>query len=250
MKIKFSAVYLLAFLSMLFLIHELHDWAHVFVAQWITGCWGTKAFDSWTFCDLHDISGNIGVLVLLAGPLITYIFIWVAWALLGSTNSSSKKSLGFSMLFASLPFARIFAAARGGSDETSALRQLFQNNDGSNRHIVSLAGLLLIGLLTVPALFRAFKTLHNAKEKWIVFPFFLVAPVLIDYFIMNGMNKLLAKGVLQENAAPGTPLLVILWAFFWLIIFMATYKKLLKLFRRSHHHRRKRTSDDPDIITE
>ena len=102
MKINFSVNYLIAFLSMIFLAQELHDWSRVLTAEWICGCFGTKNFDNWSFCDHCEVSGNILVLAWLAGPAVTYTLVWLSWSLMSKRQSPGTRSLGFSLLFASL----------------------------------------------------------------------------------------------------------------------------------------------------
>ena len=92
MKIKFSISFFIAFLSLLFLVQELHDWTHVLTAFWLCGCFGTKAFDSWSLCDHCEVAGNVLVLVYLAGPVINYIMIWVARSLMSRKQSATTRS--------------------------------------------------------------------------------------------------------------------------------------------------------------
>src|SRR5271154_3504870 len=125
MKIKLSPAYLIAFFSLLFFTNELRGWAHVFVAQLISGCWGTKNFDTWTLCSHAEAPGKLIALAWLAGPFVAYIILWTGRWLMDEKKSPATRSLGFSMVFAALPFAGILAAARGSGDETTALRGLF-----------------------------------------------------------------------------------------------------------------------------
>lgn len=233
MKIKFSATYLLAFLSMLFLIQELHDWAHVFASEWICGCFGTKAFDIWTTCDNCEASGRILVLGTLAGPALTYSLVWIAWSLMSRRHSAGTRSFGFSLLFAANPFINILAAFGGGGDITEAMRKLYQTPDGSNRHIVSFGSLLLVLILTLPPIIKATIMIKGQKEKLLLIPAFLLLPNFIEkLFVSKGMNWLLDQGFFQEEAFAGTSLLVVMWLFILAIILLISYKSMMNFIKK------------------
>ena|ERR1022692_2658996 len=228
MKINFSATYLLAFLSLLFLIQELHDWSHVLASEWICGCFGTKTFDNWTACDDCEASGKILVFSILGGPALTYILVWASWSLMSRSHSAGTKSFGFTLLFATNPFINILAAIGGGGDITEAMRKLYQEPDGSNRHIVSIAALLIVLILTVPPILRAISMIKGNKEKLILIPAFLLLPNFIEkLFVSKGMNWLLGHGIFQEEAFAGAPLLVVMWLFILVILLLTSYKSIL-----------------------
>jgi len=238
MKIKFSPAYIPAFLSLLFLTQECHDWAHVIWARIICGCWGTKAFDSWSICNNCQASAQLQVLIWLAGPAATYIIISLAWWLMQKRNSAEQKSFGFALLFSAVPFVRILAALAGGTDETYALRQLFQHADGSNRHIVALSGLLLILFFTIPALLRALILLQEWKKRVFLFPLFLLLPMYIERWVFRAMNSFDSKKILPGSILPGTSWLVVLWTIFLLIILGITYNSLLNFLKPSGNNRK------------
>ncbi|HXB43653.1 MAG TPA: hypothetical protein VNV85_06330 [Puia sp.] len=228
MKINFSVTYLLAFLSLLFLVQELHDWSHVLASEWICGCFGTKTFDSWTVCDNCEASGKILVLSILAGPTLTYILVWISWSLMGRGHSAGTKSFGLTLLFAANPFVNILAAFGGGGDITEAMRRLYQNPDGSNRHVVAIFALLIVLVLTVPPILRAIQMIKGNKEKLILIPAFLLLPNFMErLFVFKGMNWVLQQGIFQEEAFAGASLLVVVWLFILVIVLLASYKSIL-----------------------
>lgn len=233
MKIKFSAIFLLAFLSMLFLIQELHDWAHVFASEWICGCFGTKTFDNWTLCENCDATGKILVLTTLAGPALTYSLVWIAWSLMGRIQPAGTKSFGFTLLFAANPFVNVLAAAGGGGDITEAMRKLYQKPDGSNHFVVSISSLIIVLILTIPPILRAINMIKGVKEKLILIPLFLLVPNLLEkLFVSKGMNWLLDQGFFQEEVFAGTPLLVVMWLFFLAIILLITYSSITNFVKK------------------
>jgi hypothetical protein len=227
MGIRITGRYLLGFLALIFFVHECHDWAHFIAARIICDCWGLKSFDNWTLCSDCTASSHLQVWIWFAGPLVTYFIVWLGWWLMSRDKTTSQQSLGFCLVFAAIPFARILAAATGGGDETFGLRQLFQHDDKSNSRTVALSALLLVLLLTLPALLKALMRLRDWKERLILFPIFLVLPLLIDKWVYAGLNKLSSTGFLGYESLPGVSILVLGWSLLLLVLLLLTYKSLL-----------------------
>lgn len=232
MKAGFWIGYSFGFVALMLLLHECHDWAHFLFARIICGCWGTKGFDIWSVCSNCQASPKLQPFIFFAGPFVTYLFIWTGWVLLKPKNKPQKRSTGFALVFACVPFVRILAAFVGGSDETYGLRLLFQHADGSNRHVIAITGLGLVLLLTLLPLLRAFLFLPNWKQKLFIFPIFLVLPMYLDHWIMRGMSQLLAMGFLKQEIMPGIPFLMILWILLLLEVLILTRKKIISLRER------------------
>lgn len=226
MKIKLTSLYLLAFFALTFLIHEIHDWAHFIFSASYCGCLGNRAFDSWSVCNTCSTSTAGMALATLIGPVVNYLVIWSGWALMHPENPSEKQSLGFSLVFAALPFPRIMGALAGGGDETSALRQLFQRPGGINHYVVAGAGLLFVLLLTLPALVRAFLLITGWGQRLLLFPAFLVLPGLLDHWLVSGeLNRLLQNGFLSRQILRGgTKLFVFVWLAVLLLVYLLTRK--------------------------
>ena len=231
MGIKFTCSYLAGFLALIFFVHECHDWAHFFAAHIVCGCSGIKSFDNWTLCSHCAASSRLQVWIWFAGPMVTYIIIWLGWWLMNWRHTAKQQSLGFSFLFATIPFVRILAASAGGSDETYGLRQLFQHADKSNSHAIALTGLISIIILTGPPFLRAFIRLRNWKEKLILFPAFLLLPMFIDKWTYRGLNKIAATGFLGNEILPGISMLVIAWSLFLLLILLLAYKNIMAFLK-------------------
>jgi hypothetical protein len=234
MKLKFSFIGLIAFLSLIFLLHEAHDNAHFLAAAAACNCWGEKGFDAWTFFEGCVPSHFQQCIIFLSGPMINNICLIIAWTLMRRANEVGKQSVGFCLLFASLPLMRLIAAAQGGGDETSAIRQVLLKGGQTTGHIPAFAGLALVSLFCLPVMVRAFFLLKGWLQRLIVFPIFLVLPLLADKWAVAGvMANLLKTGFLDNEGLPGTPLLVIIWTLAWLIVLLLSYKKLVGLFRPS-----------------
>lgn len=231
MKIKLTPAYVLSFFVLAFLIHEIHDWIHVFVAKGVTGCWGSKAFDLWNICTKKGpISPRDNFMITIAGPLFNWLVICWGWELMSPENEIHQKSLGFSLVFASLPFPRILAAFVGGGDETNSLRMLFQRGDGHNHYYVAGAGLLIVLVLSIPAIYRALMLAPGWAGKLFVVGF-LVIPGYIDRWVVGGLlNKMLAHGILDHLVWTGYPLAVLVWPAFLILVLLFAGRNLLELF--------------------
>ena len=228
MKVKLTPAYLIGFFALVFLIHEIHDWAHFFLSATYCGCLGNRAFDSWSVCNTCVTSTSALALATLAGPLVNYVIIWSGWALMYPENPPEKQSVGFSLVFAAMPFPRIMGALTGGGDETGALRQLFQRANGNNHYFVAGAGLAIVLALCLPALIRIFVLVTGWAQRMLILPAFLILPGLVDHWLVGGeLNRLLAQGVLsRQMLRGGTQLLVFVWLAVILLIYLITRKSL------------------------
>jgi len=231
MKIKLTPVSFLSFFLLVFLIHEFHDWAHFIISASFCGCLGNRAFDFWSTCPICASSTGGLALAILAGPLVNYIVIWTGWGMMHPDNSPERQSMGFSLVFAALPFPRIMGALAGGGDETSALRFLFQRPDKSNHYVIAGAGLLIVTALCLPALIRAFMLIAGWLQRIFWFFAFLVLPGLVDHWLVSGeLNRLRINGFLSRQLLRGgTQLIVFVWLAVILVLYLLTRKSLQTL---------------------
>jgi hypothetical protein len=227
MEIRPRLVPLIAFFSLVFLLHELHDWAHAMAAGGLCHCWAPRSFDSWTLCPNCILEGRQRLLIWILGPMINYIAIWAGWRLMNPENTLERRSIGFCLVFAALPFMRILAAAMGGGDETSALRQLLEPFSLTHHRVLSLIGLLVVLAATLPSLIRAFLLLPGGRGKLLIFPVMLLLPGYVDHWVVQeGMNKLQDMGFLNHLVVTGLHLIVVVWGFFVLFLFALSHKGL------------------------
>lgn len=227
MKVKLTPLSVLSFFCLVFLIHEIHDWAHFLSAASSCGCLGNRAFDSWTPCTRCNASTGGMALATLAGPVVNTIILWGGWLMMHPDNPPEKQSVGFSMVFAALPLPRIMAAISGGGDETVAFRQLFQHANGSNHYIVAGAGLMIVLALCLPPLIRAFMLVAGWIQRIVVLLVFLVLPMFVDNWLVGKeLNKLMANGFLShEILRGGTRLFPFVWLAVLVILYMVTMKR-------------------------
>jgi hypothetical protein len=228
MKVKLTPLSIFTFFCLVFLIHELHDWAHFLTAASFCGCLGNRAFDSWTPCTLCNASTGGLALATLAGPFVNYFVLWSGWMIMHPDNPPEKQSVGFSMVFAALPLPRILAALVGGGDETGALRQLFQRSPTNHHHYIAGAGLLIVLVLSLPPLVRAFMLTAGWFHRIFFFAAFLVLPWLLDQWLVGKeLNRLLADGFLSHQILRGgARLFVFVWLAVLAICYLLTRKTL------------------------
>ena len=221
MKLKLTFHYVLTFLALTFVMHEAHEIVHTSIGRIICGCWGQRDFNVWGLCDSCE-TNPYGILSTLAGPIFTFIMVWYGSSLLDKNNN--QKVFGFSLLFANMPFARIFNPVFGGGDEVVVVDSLL-NNWNLSRIIV----FILIILIVAYPLLKAYKQIENKyKIGW--FLMFLLLPMVFDLLIVLGvMNTLLEKGVLNEYWILGSPVLVTVWTGMVTLIYFLTRKNIYKL---------------------
>ncbi len=206
------------------LLHEIHEWGHQIAGKLCCGEWPSRDFLYWHL----SASCNTGysfILIALAGPFFTFIFLWMGWWFLLKSKQRILNALGIVFIFASLPFSRILAAAFKGGDEIMAFRAAFSPKEPFTGAAV-IAGTVLVLVLTLPPLILAYKKL---SVKPILFIALLVLPFFIDKLVLEKfLNPVLKKGFSSAQGLGGAPLQVIYWDVF-LVLFVVLMSK--KLFR-------------------
>jgi hypothetical protein len=230
MNLKLSPLYLLSFLILVFLVHEVHDWAHVLMARAVCSCWGMRVFDGFQFCPDCFPSAGERALTTIAGPVINFILLWIGWSLLNEDNQLDEQSLGITIVLACLPLNILLAATAGGGDLTNAIRWLESRAAQNNPHFVSLLGLLIAVVLTVPPLVRAFLRLPGYQGKFILFPILLLVPGWLDHWVTIGLNRWLIKPGTDQATAYAC---VIAWLILLLIGWFFTRRQPAGLMREA-----------------
>jgi hypothetical protein len=220
--------FVVAFIALRHLFHELHEFSHMIVGRVICGVWGTRDFNN-----VHPMSkewyeaGFNHTLVGLEGPMINYIAIWLGAILISTAKSSSRLSWGLILIFASLPFARIITALFGGGDEFGVARTWISNPMAAR--VINIA--VILSILIYP-LYTAFTALYVKKNKGWYFVGFLILPMLLEgMVVLLFFNYLLKMGVLNDSWWMGSPILVwiVLLVMFGVFIFSARYIKSLSI---------------------
>ncbi|MEJ8801547.1 hypothetical protein [Pontibacter sp. H249] len=224
MKLKITAGYAVAFAALVVVVKELHELSHIVPGRLICGCWGAfRDFNLISFCEPCMQENPLILLASFGGPLFTYLCMWTGlWLML--KPAINLKWLGFTLLFANKPFARLFTALVGGGDEFGALRQIL--SESISQQSIQLITVLAILAIILPPLIVACKNIGN-KYKLVWFTGFFLLPMLFDFvFVMGFLNSLLQKGVLSEPFIFATPWLVhvVFWAS---ILLLFTFRKHL-----------------------
>ena len=224
MRITLTWYSLLAFLSLLFVSGEAHELVHTGLGRLLCGCWGTRDFNVWSLCAACDHRPLVQLAATLSGPLFSFALMWVGYWLMGARHSARRWSLGFALVFASIPFARILGAVfMGGNDEVFALSKQMPY-----RQAWALGGALVL-LATVPPLVRAYVTLQPRGRVWVFLGFFLLPTAVLFVVILGGLNSLLASGFLATYGILGSPVLITCWTVLVVLGLALTYRALFTL---------------------
>ncbi len=224
MKLKLTPQFIITFLALLFVMHEAHEIVHTSIGRLICGCWGQRDFNVWGLCEGCSEENPFSVISTFAGPIFTFGMIWLGAFLIGRKKTKRQKAIGFSLIFANLPFGRILTASFGSGDEVFGLSKLIEN--------YSLAwsiGLALVLAISIVPLWKAYILIAN-KRKIGWFLLFFIAPLFIDIIVvLLGMNTLLEKGILSDYWILGSPILITVWTVFVTVLFLLTKNNIYKL---------------------
>jgi len=165
------------------------------------------------------------VLAIVAGPLVNFTVLWSGWQRMNTDEENVvEHSIGVSMVFAALPFNSLLAAFHGEGDLTTALRFLFPH--GAHRFL-SMVGLLIVAMVCIPPLVRAFIVLPWWMGKLFFFPVALVLPGILDQWLVG---KMLNRWLIPPGATPATAYwCVIGWTLLTMIIWLLTRGRLRTL---------------------
>ena len=207
MKIKLSFSYALAFLLLVIVMLELHETVHIAVGRVICGCWGPRDFNVWSLCVGCADNHPLWWVATLAGPVVSFALMWWGMFWLNS-KESGKFTLGFSLIFANIPFGRLSSVMMGGGDEMVVIRHLLKN-DFSRPQLTLICSVMVLGIV-LPPVAKAFRILTN-RWAWLYIIGFLTLPLLfLLVYVLTGLNTLLNAGFLATPWIMGTPLLITL----------------------------------------
>ncbi|HUB60216.1 MAG TPA: hypothetical protein VL978_05935 [Puia sp.] len=187
MNLKLHPLYILAFLLLVFLVQEVHDWSHVLVVRATCHCWADRSFGGWVLCGTP--SNGQHALISIAGPLINIVMFWAGWSLLDAENSAEENSLGVALVFAAMPLNNLIAAFTGGGDITESIRFIQRHGPNSNHALATGIGLIVQLLIILPGLVRAFLRLPGFKGKLIAFPLMFLLPGWLEKLWNRQLNR-------------------------------------------------------------
>jgi hypothetical protein len=230
MRIKLSFSYLITFLLLELVMLELHETVHIVVGRLICGCWGPRDFNVWSLCADCSQKQPLWWLATLAGPLFSFGLMWLGTSWLFS-NQPDRKALGFSLIFANIPFGRITNVMMGGGDEMVVIRQLLADQYSRTQLVLICSVIVLV--LGLPPILAAYRVLIN-RLSWLYVLGFLTLPLLfLLLYVLTGLNALINHGFLSNPWLMGTPLLITLHTGIALLFLVWFYKNLYLLNTRS-----------------
>lgn len=204
--IVLSFSFLVAFVALRHIFHELHEFGHMTAGRLLCGAWGGRDFNNVApIADGCATSPAITFLVAMAGPIVNYVGVWIGALMIRTARTSRQSAWGLALIFACLPFARIFTALIGGGDEMGVARAYIANP-------VLARGICIVLVCAVLAfpLYTAWRALNTRRRLW-YFLGFLILPMLLEgAVILLFFNYLLKQGLLNETWLLGAPGLVIL----------------------------------------
>ena len=164
-------------------------------------------------------------LATLAGPLFSCSLMWLgAWWIAKSSNHK-KKVLGFSLLFANLPFARIFTALAGGGDEKVVIQAILRNDDPFPGKLIAA---LVVTLICLPPMIIAYRKLIGSNRFLLITGFAIIPLIYGMLYHHIFLNWLLKKGIASNSYMLGTPSLVLLH-FLLMLLLLFFFRKGIAL---------------------
>jgi hypothetical protein len=186
LTIRITPKYCLAFYFLIMLYSSLHELVHHFVGYIICGEWGYKTFNYFsTACEENPLS----LLATYAGPLFSFIVMWIGAYLLKKQSSSTyTRQLSFALIFAQLPMQRMVMCFFRMNDEYYASSKLFGQSSWVYYTVI-----IIIWACCIPPLITAYKAIQNKRKiGWflfylILFPYILWGPFfgLLEYLLVN-----------------------------------------------------------------
>lgn len=234
LQIRFSFKNLAVFMFFFFLMHELHELAHIITGRIICGCWGNRDFNVWDVCPGCLQQHPLAIAATFAGPVFTFAMLWMGRYWLKHSGPAAYRSLGLVLILGNMQFGRMYMAATGSGDEVWGLRYLFLNPDHSNLLLIKIAAFLIVSVICIPPLATAYRAIAN-KNKVLIFAAFLIIPLMLDtVIILMVLNGILAKGIWSSVWIMGTPLLITAWLAVCAVIVLVNVRSLSHFAAKMH----------------
>lgn len=225
MTSKITWKYLLAFIALNMLMGELHEQAHIQTGFAICGCYGQRDFNVWETC-ASCISSGLSYLATVSGPVFSYIVYWFCALVLLQSSNRKKINFGIALLFATLPFARIFTASMGGGDEKTVLIHLLQNY--LSLPVIKLIAAGFVILFCLPPILIASRLLPKKNRWWYILGF-NIGPLIVGMLWQRFfLNKLLMNPVRANTYIAGTPVMILLHSLIMLLLLIVFRKALIE----------------------
>ncbi len=217
-KLKITFKYCIALYCITMLYASLHELVHHFAGYLICGDWGYKSFNYFaTACEGEAKSW----LATYAGPVFSFLMMYVGMYLLRKNESSYKSQLGFALIFAQMPVQRMIGPIMGFNDELYATTKLFGAST-INTWIV----IIVVWAICIPPLIQAYKAIQNKRPLLWFLLFSLFLPyILFGPFFVLFEHLMVERGVLDQTVI-GIGLLFIINEIVTIILYWKTKKYL------------------------
>jgi hypothetical protein len=226
LNLRITWKYLLAFFALIICTGEMHEQVHITTGRIICGSYGPRDFNAWkTAADC--VAPSWAFLATLTGPLFSYAVMWTGAWLLVKAKNINYKAIGFSLVFAPLPFARIFTAVMGGGDEKVVLRALI--GDGLNIGTTKILAAILVTAVCLPPLYIAWRNIRNRFPIFYMIGFLVLPLLILSVYVLTFLNGLLEMGFLSSAPISGTPLLVVIHSLLMAVLFIFCRRWLLEI---------------------
>ena len=164
MRIKLTLPFVRGFFALNMIMAELHEQVHIQTGYLMCGCYGPRDFNVWATCE-HCSLQHWTFLATLAGPLFSCSLMWLGTWWVAKSSNPQRIILGFLLIFANLPFARIITAVAGGGDEKVVIQAVSGIADPLVRRLVTV---LVVTSICLPPMMIAFSKLNVQKRfLWI-----------------------------------------------------------------------------------
>lgn len=207
--------WLVAFIALILMAHDLHELAHTALGRALCGAWGPRDFNAWRLAD-----GCSAIWPTIVGPLFSYAVMWGGVLLL--VRQPEAAALGVALVLAPNPFARVFTAVMGGGDEGVVLRSLFGLERGPVATTLTCA---LVMLACVPPIVSAWRAARGSVRP-AVFAALVLLPMLETGVLFVSLNPVLERGVLAMPAWMGAAPLIWIVSAVGVVLAVATWPAL------------------------
>jgi len=224
--LRISPPFLVAFLSLRHIFHELHEFGHMATGRLLCGAWGSRDFNNVSPIVAQCIeTDTIGLLTGMAGPSFNYCMIWIGTILIRKTKTAAGLAWGLTLIFASLPFARLFTVVIGGGDEMGIARTYI-----ADPIVARGTAIVAVAAIIAYPLYTALRVFSGAKHGALYFLGFLVLPMLLEgAIVLFFFNYLLKLGIGDQLWFMGSPILVSMVLLFASIVFTFSARNIVLL---------------------
>lgn len=221
MRIKLTLPLVIGFFALNMIMAELHEQVHIQTGYLVCGCYGVRDFNVWATCEQCNLQ-QWSFLATLAGPLFSCGLMWLgAWWM--TKSSDPQKFPGFLLIFANLPFARIFTAFVGGGDEKVVIQAVSGISDPVIRRLIAI---VLVTAICLPPMVIAYRKLGNPRRLLWITGFAIVPLIYGMLYHHMFLNWLLGKGIGSRVYILGTPNLILAHFISMLLLFLIAHRQV------------------------